>query len=333
MPATFSWTYCAKAMAAGWMALSFASAALSQAYPTRPIKIIVPYPPGNASDTMSRIVGDELGKRLGQPVVVENKPGVSGGLGAQTVARSAPDGYTLLMTSTSFTINPAVTKSLMYDADKDFEPVAMVSTGGGMALLVPRESPYNSVNELVDAMAKNPGKLNYAHVGRGTIQHLTMESFLAATGSKATEVAYKGSVQALTDLASGHVQMMFDPQGSSLPFVQSGKVKLLAITSEKRSPNYPDVATVGESGIPALKDWVVKGWVGLLAPAKTPAPVLEKLNREVVDILKMPAVLERMAGQKMESFAPYGVERTREYLRADRVNWQNAANAAKLEKE
>lgn len=309
------------------------SLAMAQSYPSKTIKIIVPYPPGNASDTMSRIVGDQLSKRLGQPVIVDNKPGATGGIGAQMVARAAADGYTLLMTSTSFTINTALTKKLMYDVEKDFDPVAMISTGGGLALLVPGDSPFNSVAQIVDAMKKNPGKLNYAHVGRGTIQHLTMESFLAATGSKATEVGYKGSVQGLTDLASKQVDLMFDAQGSSLAFVQSGRLKMLAVTSEKRSSNYPQVPTAAESGIPGLKDWSVTGWVGLLAPAKTPRPVLEQLNREVIEILKLPEVKQRTAGQKMEAFAPLNVDKTREFLHADIKNWQSAADAAKLEKE
>ncbi len=309
------------------------SFAVAQSYPSKSIKIVVPYPPGNASDTMSRIVGDQLFKRLGQPVIVDNKPGASGGIGAQAVARAAPDGYTLLMTSTSFTINTALTKKLMYDVEKDFEPVAMISTGGGMVLLVPTDAPFNSVAELVDAMKKSPGKLNYAHAGRGTIQHLTMESFLAATGTKATEVGYKGSVQGLTDLASRQVDVMFDAQGSSQAFVQGGRLKILAVSSEKRSPNYPQVPTAAESGIPSLKDWSVTGWVALLAPAKTPRPILEQLNREVIEILKMPEVKERASGQKMQAFEPYNVDRTREFLRADMKNWQSAAGAAKLEEE
>lgn len=320
-------------LATATLGLSIVNPAIAQSYPSKPIKIIVPYPPGNASDTMSRIIGDQLAKRLGQPIVVENRPGATGGIGAQAVARSAPDGHTLLMTSTSFTINTALTKNLMYDVEKDFDPVAMVSTGGGLVLLVPSDSPVNTVGQLVELLKKSPGTLNYAHVGRGTIQHLTMESFLSATATKATEVPYKGSVQGLTDLASGQVQMMFDGQGSSLPFVQAGKLKPIAISSDERARTYPNVPTASESGIPGLKNWRVSGWVALLAPAKTPVAILNRLNQEVLDILKMPEVVERMRGQKQEAFAPYNVDRTREFLFSDIGRWQSAATAARLEKE
>lgn len=307
--------------------------ALAQAYPERAIKIIVPFPPGNASDTMARLVGEQLSKRFGQPVVVDNRTGVSGGLGAQLVAKSAPDGYTLLMTSTSFTINTALTANLLYDYDKDFEPVALITTSGGVLLLAPKDFPANNVAQLIEVLKANPGKYNYAHVGRGTIQHLTMESFLALTGTKVVPVAYKGSVQGLTDMASGQVQLMFDARGSAIPFVQSGRVKMLAITSEQRWANFKDMPTVMESGVPALKNWQVGGWVGLLAPAKTARPIVDRLNKEVVEILRLPDITKTLAQQNMEAMPSFGPERVREFLRSDAARWQAAATAAGLPKE
>lgn len=315
-------------------ALAFvANTASAQTYPNRPIRIVVPYPPGNASDTVSRMLGEHLVKRLGQQIVVDNRPGASGGIGARTVARATPDGYTLLMTSTSFTINTAITADLMYDVEKDFEPIAMVSSGGGMVLLTRPDFPAKNVRELIDLLKRDPGKYNYAHVGRGTIQHLTMESFLAATGTAATAVAYKGSVQALTDMVTGQIHVMFDPRGSSLAFVESGKVRMMAITSEQRSTMDPEVPTARESGVPGLKEWSVRGWVGLLAPAKTPAAIVQRLNKEVVDALKTPEMVERLRRQRMEPLPALTPEGTREFLLADMRRWQAAAKAAKIEKE
>jgi len=310
-----------------------ATAAGAQSYPNRPIRIVVPYPPGNASDTVSRMLGDQLLKRLGQQIVVDNRPGASGGIGARLVARSTPDGYTLLMTSTSFTINTAITANLMYDVEKDFASVAMVASGGGMVLLTRPDFPAKSVRELVELLKRDPGKYNYAHVGRGTIQHLTMESFLAATGTNATAVSYKGSVQALTDMVGGQIHVMFDPRGSSLAFVESGKVRMMAITSEERSALDPDVPTARESGVPALKQWSVRGWTGLLAPAKTPQAIVDRLNKEVVDALRTPEIAERLKRQRMEALPPLSPQGARDFLLADMRRWQTAATAAKLEKE
>ncbi|QIL80018.1 tripartite tricarboxylate transporter substrate binding protein [Diaphorobacter sp. HDW4A] len=307
---------------------------LAQApYPQKTIEIVVPYPPGNAADVVARLISDRLGQRLGKPVIIQNRPGMSGGLGTQSVARAEPDGYTLLMGSTSFTLNPAVYAKLPYEMERDFAPVAVLTNGAGMLLIASPDLPANSVKELVELLRKDPERFNYAHIGRGSLQSLTMESFLATTGTKATAVSYKGSSQALTDLVGGRVDLMFDAPASSLAIVQSGKAKVLALSRVERSPLYPQLPSTRESGVPSLKDWNIYGWVGLLAPAKTPRPIVERLNKELMDIMHLPEVRKQVAEMKLEVVPPNSTAQAKEMLLADMRRWQEIATAAGMEKE
>jgi tripartite-type tricarboxylate transporter receptor subunit TctC len=317
------------ALSVGWAA----SSACAQGFPNKPITIVVPFPAGNASDVAARAVGEELGRKLGQPVVVENKTGATGTIGASFVAKSAPDGHTLLMTSTSFAISTALVANLPYRPMQDFEPVFQVGGSGGMLLIVAPDFPAKSVGEFIDLARRNPGKYNYAHVGRGTIQHLTMEVFLAMTGLQIQPVAYKGSVQAITDIISGQIQVMFDSPSSSASFVDSGKVKALVSAADGRSVRLPNVPAVPESGLNELRDFRVGGWVGLLAPAKTPQAVIARLNEEVGAIVNAPAMKQRLLQGGLEVTPPHSPQQFGRFLEADMARWQTAATAAKIPKE
>lgn len=309
------------------------SLAAAQGFPSKPITFVVPFPAGNASDVAARALGEELGRKLGQPVVVENKTGATGTIGASFVAKSAPDGHTLLMTSTSFAISTALVANLPYRPTQDFEPVVHVGGSGGMLLIVAPDFPARSVGEFIDLVKKYPGKYNYAHVGRGTIQHLTMEVFLAMAGLQIQAVAYKGSVQAITDIISGQIQVMFDSPSSAASFVDSGKVRALVSAADERSVRLPGVPAVPESGLNELRDFRVGGWVGMLAPAKTPSAIVDRLNQELTAIMNTPAMKQRLLQGGLEVMPPHPPEQFARFLQADMARWQAAATAAKIPKE
>ena len=308
-------------------------AAQAQSFPSKPVTFVVPFPAGNASDVAARALGEELGRRLGQPIVVENRTGATGTIGASFVAKSAPDGHTLLMTSTSFAISTALVANLPYRPTQDFEPVVQVGGSGGMLLIVAPDFPAKTLAEFIDLAKRNPGKFNYAHVGRGTIQHLTMEVFLSMTGLQIQPVPYKGSVQAITDIISGQIQVMFDSPSSSASFVDGGKVRALTSAADARSVRLPSVPAVPESGVAELRDFRVGGWVGLLAPARTPAPIVKRLNEELVSIMNAPAMKQRLLQAGLEVGAPHSPEQFGRFLEADMARWQAAATAAKIPKE
>lgn len=305
----------------------------AQAYPSRSIKIIVPFPPGNASDVAARILGDELSKKLNQPVVIENRVGATGTIGASFVSKSPPDGYTLLMTSTSFAISTALMANVPYNPVTDFEPVIQVGTTGGMVLIVNPTFPANNLAQLVDLIKKNPGKYSYAHVGRGTIQHLSMEVFLSMVGADVLAVPYRGSVQAITDIMGGQLPMMFDSPGSAASFIDSNKVKALTSASEKRSGRLPSVPAVTESGVTALDNFRVGGWVGMMAPPQTPKAIVNRLNEEIFKIMQNPEVKQKLFTLGVEGVAEHTPEKFGEFVRMDMARWQAAANAAKISKE
>ena len=307
--------------------------AQAQAFPSKPITFVVPFPAGNASDVAARALGEELARKLGQPVVVENKTGATGTIGASFVAKSAPDGHTLLMTSTSFAISTALVANLPYRPLQDFEPVVHVGGSGGMLMIVAPDFPAKTLAEFVDLARRNAGKYNYAHVGRGTIQHLTMEVFLSMTGLQIQPVAYKGSVQAITDIISGQIQVMFDSPSSAAPFVDNAKVRALTSAADARSVRLPSVPAVPESGIAELREFRVGGWVGMLAPARTPTAVVNRLNEELVAIMNSPAMKQRLLQAGLEVVAPHSPEQFANFLKTDMARWQAAATAAKIPKE
>lgn len=252
-------------------------------YPNRPVKVLVGFPAGQATDTIARRLSERLSKRLGQPFVIENRPGSGGGIAAEMVAKADSDGYTLLASSSGpLAVNPWLYSSLRYDPVRDFAPVAAISIGP-LALLVNANSPYKTVAELVAAAKAAPGKLNYASGGNGVTNHLAMEMFMHTAGIKLQHVPYKGGMPAMSDLMAKHVDVMFEVSSVVMTMVQQGKLKALAVSSGKREAAYPDIPTLSELGYPGFQ---VQPWTGVVAPSKTPRAILDRLNAEINAILK-----------------------------------------------
>ncbi|HXF44715.1 MAG TPA: tripartite tricarboxylate transporter substrate binding protein [Burkholderiaceae bacterium] len=273
--------------------------AQAQTYPSKPVRTVVPFPAGGTTDIVARLVGVELQKMWGQPVIVENRAGAGGAIGTEAVAKSPPDGYTLLMgTVGTQAINlPLYTQGggrLSYHPLNDFAPITNVAAVPNV-MVVPAALPVSSVREFIDYARKNPGKLNMASSGNGTSIHLTGELFKSLTGIFMVHLPYRGSAPAVQDLIAGNTQVMFDNLTSSLPHIRSGRLKALAVTSRTRSPALPDVPTMEEAA--GLKEFEATAWFGLLAPAGTPREIVDKIHRDVAKILAAPEMRERFAGQ------------------------------------
>lgn len=280
-----------------WLALAFALlapiGALAQAWPAKPVKLVVPYPPGGPTDIVARVVAERLQAQTGQPFLVDNRAGAGGNVGAEAVARSAPDGYTLLVGTTAHAINKSLFKNLGYDVQRDFAPVSLL-TQGPLVLVVHPEVPARNVAELVALAKAKPKAVSFASSGNGQSTHLAAELFASMAGAPMTHVPYRGSAPALNDLIAGQVPLMFDTMLSAMPHVKSGKLRALAITGAQRSPAAPDVPTVAESGLPGYQAYA---WNGLLAPAGTPPAVLARLSEELRTALAQAAVQERFSAQ------------------------------------
>jgi len=274
------------------------SAALAQdgaAWPTRTIQIVVPYTPGTGADILARVLGPKLAERWKVGVVTDNRAGASGNIGTDFVAKSAPDGYTLLCTATSFGTNPAVNRKLPFDPVNGFAPVVLLATSS-VAVIVTSGLPAKSMREFLELARSQPGKLYYSSPGNGGPQHLAMELLKLDTRIDLVHVPYKGSGGALADLVGGHVQAMIVSLQTAAPYVQSGKLRMLSVMSAERSPAFPDVPTLKELGLPDLE---VDTWYGVFAPAGTPGAVVAKLNAELNPLLKQPEIRELLAKQGM----------------------------------
>jgi tripartite-type tricarboxylate transporter receptor subunit TctC len=269
----------ATALGLAWLAAADAAA---QSYPTRPIRLIVPFVAGGPPDVIARVVADSMSPRLGQTVVVENRPGAGATIGTRSVAGADPDGYSLLFASTtSLSIAPALFKNVDYDPIKSFTPVAGVSIGP-MVVVVHPSVPAKTVQELVAHAKANPGKLNYG-AGVAAPPHIAWGLFTAVTGTDILFVPYRGMAPAMTDLIAGQIHIMIDGTGPLLPHIQDGKIRALAVTGKTRSPDFPDLPTMIESGYP---DYVLSFWTGIVAPAGTPQDIVAKLNGVVAEVLK-----------------------------------------------
>ena len=269
----------------------FPSGALAQAYPNKPIRLVVPYAPGGATDIISRAVAVELSKTLGQAVNADNRPGAGANLGSEMVARSAPDGYTLLTSASSLHgITPFLYKKLNYDPNKDLAPV-IVLAGFANVLVVHPAVPANSVKDVIALVKAQPGKFTCASSGSGSTIHMSCEMFKHMVGVDITHVPYKGSGPAVTDLMGGQVNMMFDNIPSSITHIRSGKLRALATTGAKRSPMLPDLPTIAESGVPGYES---TAWFGIAVPAGTPKDIVARLNAEGQKAVKSPEFVKRM---------------------------------------
>ena len=317
-----------RALAALAMA-AVATLAQGQAYPAKPVRIVVPFPAGGTTDILAREVAARLSQTLGQPVVVDNRPGAGGNIGAELVAKSPADGYTFLMgTVGTHAINASLYSKLPYDHVRDFAPVILVA-GVPNVLEVNPSVPVNSVQELIAYAKANPGKLNFASSGSGTSIHLAGELFKVMTGVQMAHVPYKGSAPALADLAGGQVQLMFDNLPSSLQLIKGGKLRALAVTSAQRSSALPDLPTVAEAGLPGFE---ATSWFGLLAPAGTPPEVVARINGEVAKWLASPEAKDKLAAQGAIAAGGSADDFTR-HIAAETAKWQKVVkeSGAKVE--
>ena len=305
------------------LAVAFAANAFAQTYPNRPIRYIVGQAPGGSSDTLARIVTPRVADALGQQVVVDNRPGATGIIGAEVVARATPDGYTLLQVSTSLATNPAVHAKLPYDSARDFSPVLLLTQQPNLFLVHP-SLPVKNMKELIAYAKAKPGQLNFASSGTGGSQHLAGELLKGMTGIEMTHIPYKGTPPALVDVLAGRVPVMSSTMPPALPHVKTGKVRAIAITSLKRSPAVPEVPTVAESGVPGFE---AISWQGLVAPTGTPRPVIQRINAEFVKVLKQPDVIARLNEQGYETVASTS-EWFSQYIQSEIVKWTKVIKAA-----
>ena len=300
---------------------AFAGTAFAQAYPTKPVKIIVGFAPGSATDILARVVAEHFTRSMGQPFVIENKAGAGGSVGAAQAKEAAPDGYTLVAAGSGpFGINPAIYKSLPYDPVKDFELIGNIVLTP-QALVVGSQAPYRSVKDLFDAARAKPGEIAYASLGNGSTSHLTMEAFQSAAGVKLNHIPFKGSSDAQTQLMGGSVPVMSDTVPGVLAQVKAGKLRALGVAIPQRSPYLPDVPTLSEQGYPGFES---VGWIGLAAPAKTPAAILDRLNAEILKMLQDPAVKARL---EQLAFTPVGDSRAEftNFVKSEIAKWSKVA--------
>lgn len=307
------------ALVAAWVAPGVDA----QTWPNKPVKIVVPFPPGQATDILARVMADQLTKAVGQQVVVENRPGAGGSIGADVVAKSTPDGYTLLMvTISTHGIAPAIYPKLPYDTQKDFAPIANIGLTP-QVLMASLKSGITSVQDLI-AKAKAGADLNYGSSGNGAASHLGVEMLKSAAGIKLIHVPFKGNADALMALQAGDIQLLSDAVPGAVGPIRAGKVKALGIADQRRSPFLPDVPTIAEQGVQGV---VAVGWIGLSAPARTPEPILDKISGEVMRILKEPEVLDKLKGL---AFVPAKESRQEfeAYIALENVKWKKIVQDA-----
>jgi tripartite-type tricarboxylate transporter receptor subunit TctC len=293
------------------------ASAQSAAYPSKQIRMVIPYPPGGPTDLTARVVAAEMSAALGQTVVADNRPGASGMIGAEMVARAEPDGYTILANASLHVINPFFYPEMRFDALKDFVPITQLAAVP-LVLVVPVTLPVHSVKELVEYGRANPGKLNFGSSGNASAQQLAGESFKIAAGIEMQHVPYKGSSPALADLVGGQIQLMFDSMPSAMPFIKSGKLRAIAVTTEKRAQALPELPTIAESGYPGFD---IATWYGYWAPKGTPPAIVAKLSEAAAQALKKQNVIEQYAGMGAEPVGSTPAE-FKKYNETETVKWE-----------
>jgi tripartite-type tricarboxylate transporter receptor subunit TctC len=307
----------------GWLAAAPAGA---QTFPDHTVRIVVPYPPGGFNDTLARVSAEKLTKMWNQPVVVDNRPGGNTTLGNALVAKSPPDGYTILITPLPFSALPGLYgAALPYDALKDFTPLIWAGSTQN-ALVVRNDLPVNNVKELIEYAKKNPGKVNYGSTGSGSSNHLSMELFMKMTGTKMQHIPYKGSAPATLAMVSGEIDALFDNVPNVLPQIKAGKLRAIAVSGLQRAVLLPSVPTVAESGVPGYE---VNVWFGMQLPAGTPKPVVDKINRDMVQLLKEPDVVARFRDQGVEVIASSPAEFS-QLIQKEVVKWTQLIKDANI---
>jgi tripartite-type tricarboxylate transporter receptor subunit TctC len=311
------------------LAAAFAAAlpavAPAQAFPAKPIRLVVTYPPGGGADLMARLVAPKMGEALGQPVVVENKPGASGQIGAAEVARAAPDGYTLMLDASSYAVNPSLYAKLPYDPAKAFTPLAVLALYPNMLVVTP-SFPPKDVKELVALARAKPGTVAFASSGNGSAQHLAGELFKQRAGVDMTHIPYKGGGPAMNDVIGGQVPVFFANVASGLAHVKGGKLRAMAVTGSKRASSLPDTPTMAEAGIPGYE---VYEWNAIFAPAGTPAPVIEKLAAAIAKAMQSPEIRERVATLGGD-IAGFGPKESEKFIREQTELWGKVVKAGNI---
>lgn len=315
---------------AGMAALSHARPSAAQAYPASPVKLVVPFPPGNFSDLVGRLMVEEMQTRHGVTLVVDNRPGATGAIGVQVATQAQPDGYTMLVSSNSpLTVNSAVRRNIPFDIMKDLEPVALMGWTGFL-LVVPPDFPAKTLAEAVALLKASPGKYTAANPGTGTTGHLITEMLARAIGTRVEHAPYRGSGQALMDINQGRAHLMIDAMTTSLPQVRGGTVRPLAVLSTKRSPLIPDVPSMAESGVPEISNIDAVAWTGMFAPAKTPRSVVEYWSEKVNVLLHDRKVIDRLATMNIEAAPPGKPSDLRDLMEKELARWKTVASEANI---
>ena len=310
--------------------LIWSAGVFAQAYPAKPIRLIVPYPPGGGTDFFARLVGAKMSEHIGQPIVVENRPGAATIIGAEAAARAAPDGYTVLLAdSTTLAVNPSLYRKLPYDPQKDFLPISMTARFAMLLVVNPSLIKAASVKEFIAEANRDPGKINFASVGAGTTHHLAMELFEQQSGISLNHIPYKGAAPAVQDLVGGQVPVMFLDLAAGAPQIRAGKIKALAVASARRISALPDVPTVAESGVPGFEAWA---WQGLVVPAGTPQEVMTRLRVEYSKAVGDPALRQKLIDAGVEPLTSTP-EELAAHIRSETAKWAKVVKEANIKVE
>ena len=307
---------------AGLVLAAFCGAAAAQNYPAKTVRMVVGYPPGGPTDVLARIVSQKLTQTWGQQVIVDNRPGASGMIGAEFTARATPDGYTLLMVPVTYAVTPSLFAKMTYDVEKDLSPVAQVAAAP-FILVVHPTLPVKTVKDLIALDRRSPGQINFASASTGGMPHLAGELFNSMTGTKLVHIPYKGAAPATTDLLSGQVTLMFNNMLSAMPQVKAGRLRAVAVTSSKRSAAAPELPTIAET----VPGYEASGWYGAFAPAATSKELIGRLNAEINRIMKMPDVTQRLAGDGVEAVGTTP-EQFGAYLKQEVAKWGKVVKAS-----